>query len=155
MKILFLDFDGVLNHVDWLSTADHAWGSMQLDPSRVALVQAIVDRTDAKIVISSTWRLYHKLDELRTFLAERGFRGEVIDRTPDLYHQKHDRVRGDEIQDWLDRHPEVESYVILDDDSDMSTVAHRLVKTTFEEGLTEADVELAVRMLETPSCRGE
>lgn len=28
-------------------------------------------------------------------------------------------LRGEEIQDWLDQHPEVEDYAILDDDSDM------------------------------------
>ena len=28
-------------------------------------------------------------------------------------------LRGEEIQDWLDNHPEVEDYAILDDDSDM------------------------------------
>jgi hypothetical protein len=30
-----------------------------------------------------------------------------------------DSIRGKEIQEWIDRHPEVEDYAILDDDSDM------------------------------------
>lgn len=40
-------------------------------------------------------------------------------RTKDLHRFDLDKVRGDEIAEWLSRHPEVTKYAIIDDDSDM------------------------------------
>jgi len=51
------------------------------------------------------------------------------------------------IQEWLNGYIKnhlVESFVILDDDEDMAHLAHRLVKTNPEVGLTAEDVERAV-----------
>jgi hypothetical protein len=60
-------------------------------------------------------------------------------------------ARGQEIQAWLDGAPrygiEVESFVILDDDSDMVHLADRLVKTSFETGLLDEHVDRAIAML--------
>lgn len=49
MKIIFLDFDGVITTV-----ASHWCLSLE----KMQLVKQIVDATDAKIVISSSWRKY-------------------------------------------------------------------------------------------------
>ena len=47
-------------------------------------------------------------------------------------------VRGHEIQEWLDKHPEVTRYAILDDDSDMlPEQMPNFFKTTFQNGLIE------------------
>ena len=55
--------------------------------------------------------------------------------------------RGREIQLWLQQHPEVDSFVILDDDADMDNLIDRLVQTEIETGLTEQDADRAIELL--------
>ena len=57
------------------------------------------------------------------------------------------RSAGDEIASWLHGRPEVESFVVLDDDSDMTAVQDRHVKTSFDGGLLDEHVERAIQML--------
>ncbi len=49
----------------------------------------------------------------------------------------YDSTRGNEIQEWLDRHPEVEKYAILDDDIDMlHTQMPNFFKTNWSTSVT-------------------
>ena len=136
MKIIFLDIDGVLNSGDYMSALyslrdRHNIGSTKdeygqlFDPRCVAYLDFIIRETDAKIVISSTWRR-NGLSILKEMWEMRGLPGEVIDITPlttdgDIveryYHP--DADRGYEIQEWLNNHTGITSHVILDDNSDM------------------------------------
>jgi hypothetical protein len=80
------------------------------------------NETDTKICISSTWK--HNFgdkgyvstpEKWEDALVKLGFKeGTYVGITGDRR-----TLRGDEIKDWLDKHPEVEDYAILDDDSDM------------------------------------
>jgi hypothetical protein len=151
VKIVFLDFDGVLNHRAWLR--EH-WlrecpgevivsGKLALDPAAIQRVNRILRKTGARVVVSSAWRLLHSLDELRELLALRGFHGQVIDATPYIDEEP----RGLEIRAWLDAHPEVTAFVALDDATDMDPVRERWVQTTFEHGLQDEHVERAVALL--------
>lgn len=57
-------------------------------------------------------------------------------------------VRGHEIQAWLDKHPEVEKYAILDDDSDMlPEQMPNFFKTTFQNGLLEETMYKVIKHL--------
>jgi 16S rRNA C1402 (ribose-2'-O) methylase RsmI len=142
VNVIFLDFDGVLNDRKWLSRE----GSRDdVDPERVKLLNWLVRATDAKIVISSTWRILHTLEELRTILDRAGFIGEVIDVTPGG-----GGVRGPQIQEWIDTNKFKGQFVILDDDSDMEHLMDKLVKTKFERGLQPAEVKAAIAMLTSP-----
>ena len=47
MKAIFLDFDGVI------TTLESKW---RLSPPHMEIVKKIIDKTGAKIVISSSWR---------------------------------------------------------------------------------------------------
>jgi len=158
MKFVFLDIDGVLvNHQSW---HDRKWRHANAHPGCVAALNRIIAETDARIVVSSTWRLDTKLADLREIINRRfGVNGPIIAKTPRLLTETwHEgklgsivlaAERGDEIGTWLlnyHRHP-VESYVILDDDSDMGRHKHRLVQTKFDEGLTMAHAERAIAML--------
>jgi len=149
MKVIFLDFDGVLNHENWYerryksikSGECEASTESDIDPESVENLNYIIRETGAKVVVSSTWRLGHTTEELGNILKECGFVGEVIDKTPRIIYKHNDSTyvidRGVEIKHWLkdkgfqrinwskDRQKEwidksdVENYVILDDDSDM------------------------------------
>jgi len=151
MKILFLDVDGVLINRKVLM-AKHAAAKLTPDvrvfdyPDSVCvkLVNEILEKTGAKIVVSSCWRIGRTTEELVTLFESWGITpGAVIDRTINNW----DWVRGQEIQEWLDRHPEVESFVIVDDDSDMAHLLPRLVKTKFEPGLQRVDADKAIALL--------
>ena len=123
MKVIFLDFDGVLNLIP---QGHDDYGGI-FHPEFVDNLGRIIEETDAKLVISSSWR-HMGLERLRMMWEHRGYPGEIIDVTPDLrWRTKEDAmelneveyVRGDEIDSWLKLHPEVTNYVILDDDDDM------------------------------------
>lgn len=121
MKVIFLDIDGVLNVY---GEGRDKYGSGFHTPL-VENLRYIIEQTDAKIVISSTWR-FNGLQEMKDMWRDRGLPGDVIDITPDKYDElvicssiDYEKVlRGHEIQYWLDTHNDIESYVIIDDDTD-------------------------------------
>lgn len=136
MKILFLDIDGVMNSMDnmYAMTALYKLNSENksrdefghlFDERCVRWLQYIVEKTNCKIVISSTWRM-SGLSVMKELWKFRNLPGEVIDITPtscnaelvELYAEER-ADRGYEIQEWLNKHPEVETYCIVDDDGDM------------------------------------
>jgi HAD domain in Swiss Army Knife RNA repair proteins len=139
MNIIFLDFDGVLNDRKWL-VRDGARDD--LDPERVKLLNWLVRATEAKIVISSSWRILHPLEELQLILDRAGFLGEILGVTPGG-----GGVRGTQIQRWIDSNNFKGQFVILDDDSDMEHLMDRLVKTNFETGLQPQHVKSAIALL--------
>ena len=72
MRVLFLDFDGVLNSESWMLAHPQANFLRALDRSAVALLAEIVSRTQARIVVSSSWRRMYSLNALREVLVEGG-----------------------------------------------------------------------------------
>jgi methionine--tRNA ligase beta chain len=121
MKTIFLDIDGVLN-VDY---ADRDQFGHIFRDEYVQNLKEIIEKTGAKIVISSTWK-DKGIERMLSLWKERNLPGEIIDVTPDCVDVceatnivYYDQVkRGHEIKLWLDRHPEVTQYVILDDIQD-------------------------------------
>jgi len=149
MRVLFLDIDGVLNSKPYFIERGPGWmidreQADDIDPAAVRLLNTLIARTGAAIVISSTWR-YFGQQAVTEMLKARGLEGAVIGVTPRSEHG----VRGREIQQWLaNADAPIESFVILDDDSDMEHLMPRLVRTSFERGLLPADVERAVALFE-------
>ena len=85
MKVIFLDVDGVLNDQMWL----HLLMDSEIDEVRVARLAEIVKATDAKIVLSSSWRvLVDELDDTDMYIWDdfvnklRKFGLKIYDRTP-------------------------------------------------------------------------
>jgi hypothetical protein len=92
-----------------------------------------------------------------------GFIGKVIDKTPVWKEYKNEigtttinelthfweHERGNEIKMWLDKHPDVESFVILDDEiSDIFPVfPHNYIRTTMERGFHEGLIQEAIDKL--------
>ena len=151
MRIVFLDFDGVLNSSRYIAWDEALFTSSQIDPQAVALVNELLVRTDAKVVVSSSWRLIHTDEALSALLTERGFTGELVGTTPRLHRTGEGipRGRGDEIRAWLDEQRErVEGFVVLDDDdSGMRPVAEHLVLTNPTVGLLTSDLERACELI--------
>jgi len=127
-----------------------------IDPALVGLLNDLLNRTGAKVVVSSTWRKTYTVASLQRLLGYFGFSGEVIGRTPWGLPRIHSGpyatsspLRGHEIQHWIDSQPEPpSSFAILDDDTDMAHLRDRLVRTDIAVGLTRENVEEAVRLFE-------
>lgn len=139
-KILFLDFDDVLNTQENLARGE------LFDPLNVEALNVIVDRTDAEIVVTSMWRLGASASELEELLVEAGVHaaGRVIGTTPCLV----DRPRGAEIMAWLDQsRVPVGGFVILDNRSDMDVFTPYLVRTDPACGLLSEQAEEVVSRL--------
>jgi hypothetical protein len=144
MNIIFLDIDGVLN--SWKDLEFELENNPDADiyintifERPTLLLKEIINKTDAKIVLSSSWRIVH-FEKAITLLKKYGIR--IYDRTPYL-----GTIRGKEIKTWLTDNDYVDSFVILDDDADMEDLIDNLIKTNNYYGLQEEHVEQAINML--------
>lgn len=129
IKLIFLDFDGVLNSHLFYAKGRPTKIEDHIDPISVGFFNQLIQKTGAKVVVTSVWRHSRTVEELQTLLVRHGFVGEVIGKTKDLrFGVEGDCIlRGNEILCWINEHQDlIESahwdykhYVILDDDSDM------------------------------------
>lgn len=120
MKVLFLDVDGVLA----LGRLTYVDDSIPPTPIGILVeelqfktLRRIILQTGASIVLSSDWRLDPNLvDELNRTLDE-FLIPRPIDHTPfqDGEYLLFEEARTIEIKKWLDKHPEVQKFAILDD----------------------------------------
>ncbi len=120
----------------------------------------LIDKTDAKVVLSSTWRIGWKhIDvgvrdtdiakdfmELHSKLNHYGI--EFYDRTPIFDRCKYNR--GDEIKAYLDNHSNIEGYVIIDDMSGklLRPCSSHLLQTSMRKGLQIKHIEIAKTILD-------
>jgi hypothetical protein len=142
--VIFLDIDGVLAPIrQWDRYGD-------LDPACIRVLNDIVARVGADIVVSSTWRYGKTVAELQAILEAQGFAGRVVDVTPTGAPGS---GRGDEIAAWLANH-EVGGYVIIDDHGDVGELRTHLVLTQPADGLRPAHVSQVIAMLARPISGG-
>lgn len=154
MKIIFLDIDGVLN--SRIYDRKRNWNEQtDIDETRLPLLKRIVEKTGARIVLSSTWREHWSKDAalcdgdgayINSTFAKYGL--VIYDKTPDL-GRNFDRP--DEINLWLETTREtIESFVIIDDYRyDWGKLSKRFVKTNphLGLGLEEEHVQKAIEIL--------
>ena len=146
IKVIFLDVDGVLNSRKTERTTKNGYTFVGV--RHLKNLKQIVAATGAKVVLSSDWRYDrddpgHNSDflELRDELRKYGI--EFYGFTPEFLGAH----RGAEIDAWLVEHPEVESFVILDDRSDIEPNKGHWVRTTMSRGLDIKETEDAIRIL--------
>lgn len=150
VRVVFLDFDGVLNCKQYFEASpDHEDSEAgALDPLAIARLNRLLAATGALVVVSSSWRHLRSIEQLTDLLCLRGFTSTVHDKTGDAPEDGVWSQRGDEIQSWLGCHPEVTSYVVLDDHADMDAVRERFIQTdSHGGGLLDHHVERAIAML--------
>ena len=144
MKVIFLDIDGVLNTSETFKRRrkeyekSKRW-NIEIDLERVARLKYIINMTGAKIVLSSSWRLFgefkngeyisksKQLSDLLNLFNSFGIK--IYDITPHLdYGSKRDK----EIMKWL-KGKDIESFVVIDDETSflMEFVGNELIKTSF------------------------
>lgn len=162
--LIFLDIDGVLNTHE----TDPEVLCGQIHPHKVRRLNQILRATGAKIVLSSAWRyIVHRgeanlmgmewllrshgvlagrllavtrPDRLRTFTTYNG--------VPAAWPVENER--GQQIAEWLADNGGAKAYryVVIDDlDLGIITAGHPFVQTDGAVGLTDADVEDAIAIL--------
>lgn len=172
MKIIFLDIDGVLNTIQTFIDINREYQitgekRIEIDEFRVELLKKIIAKTDAKIILSSSWKHYFQKNNHN--IIPRSKRGkdlvkifhkyelEIYDMTPDLPNH----LREDEIEEYLISHDNIENFVIIDDDTYPLTkfIGSNIIKTSFTDdgemiknmdqcqGLCEEDIEKAITIL--------
>lgn len=105
MKIIFLDFDGVMDtaYYDHVLSKEGLPGNDSFgtvfDPNCVRNLNEIIEKTGADIVVSSSWKSFMTYKDFLDMWEYRGLPGFVTDVTPTPSIR---RNRGDEIDAWLD-----------------------------------------------------
>lgn len=154
MNIVFLDFDGCLNSTNnpirepnWKFAGSYTF----LDEILVKRLNRLIEATEAKIVISSSWRTEFSLEELQEFLIRKGLIADVIDITPILprrFSETKDSKKPLEIRTWLDDHPgEIKRYVIFDDWSgflNFDKLSRHFIYVDEIIGITEKNIDQAI-----------
>lgn len=154
IKVIFLDFDGVINSWPFKKSRPPRPANMTLeemhdrsiDKAAIGRLNVIVKHTKAVVVVSSMWRTSMSRVELRELLARNGFAGITLDKTPGESGN-----RGLQIKQWLDAtQRKVDSFVIIDDEDDFERFGRdRLVLTSYVDGgLLDEHIEPAVKILE-------
>lgn len=151
MKVIFLDVDGVLNsdeYFDKIKGLNIVGIENEVDVSKIKLLKKAIQETGAKVVISSSWRYKRNGQYLEQLLIKNGI---FPAKTPFLKNQ-----RGLEIRQWLKEHPDIEDFVIIDDeifDSYDEELMKKLIKISngngksFGKGLEQKDVEEIIKRL--------
>jgi len=143
MNIIFLDIDGVLNNYSsksngLLKEQQDTHYPLLWEPDLVEILNRIVKETEAKIVLSSTWRSFKDAYDV----IVNDMKIHISDETPDTA-----KTRGHEIQTWLDDNPFVDKFVILDDEADMDHLKSHLLQTDPKIGLTNEIADEAIERL--------
>ncbi len=157
MNVIFLDFDGVLD--------TYHYDSLEDIEKRIVILADICHKYNCKVVIEASAK--DAIDENTLEIVQGSFVNDIfelfnkhgiecIGRTPNVEKRINETSylsmwKEDEIMQYLQMHPEVEHYCIIDDDdtktmmhwkvSDLDKVRNHLVETIYysnnpdEEGL--------------------
>ena len=159
---LFLDFDGVLNGINyWHGQERSGLDILQFpfSPHNILAINQVVDQfDDLLVVITSAWRdfgFYEGYIEAK--LDQAGFNGKVW---ATLDTQEKLGNRGIAIQTWMVNngldHPDLKMCIIDDrPHRDFGWLNGYLVQTTMEKGFLYPHVALATDMLRGKSYRGD
>lgn len=164
MNVIFLDVDGVLNgsHSSWehLKMRREGIKTPNIDEDKIKILSEISNELDCKIVLSTSWKLekeyfdYEK--EAYVFNKNLAYLLDLFDKyniefigyTPNVgrYRKtinKDEMWKENDIRLYLYKHPEVEHFVVIDDETyDLKKLKDHLIITKYignsssEEGLT-------------------
>lgn len=141
MKVIFLDIDGVLNTKETYDKIYRNKGflgiyDIEIDKFRLEYLKEIIDQTDAKIVLSSSFRHFFakennkiiptNLKSKKVYDIFNCYGLEIYDTTP-----TGKQSREEEIQHWLSTRDDIESFIIIDDDPSMFyALSDKLIQTS-------------------------
>lgn len=142
MKVIFLDFDGVITS---------AYENLKVDDLCIAILKYIINKTGAKIVITSSTK-----ESVQVFgvpFVRSNLRNIYLKRLEqyDLYPYDYTPYIGSnrelEIKNYLDNHPDITEYLILDDDSVLNSFNGHQVLIDNGWGLSLKDIKNSIEIL--------
>ena len=146
MNVLFLDYDGVVNIAMWdekgkVCRFNHPSDNKVNHFQAVQWISKLCQDMDLKIVVTSSWRRH---DNWKECLINGGLR-EGIEI---LGHTSTDRWGEREvvIEEYLEEHPEIEKYLIVDDEKLIGFDGHFL-QCDLNVGFSEREYFKALNML--------
>ena len=153
MKFIFLDIDGVLATDEEFMTNRTEFRTKNPEAKElgipypfnsdcVKIFNEILEQTDAKIILSSDWRLHWNLEELDKIFKYNG-----VIKSPEATTSFSKWKMSSSLQ--LDRIKQIEQYVhyseithwVAIDDLNLSDLGDRFVRTTDNEGLKELGIK--------------
>lgn len=164
MKVLFLDHDGVI-------CLSQQWGGRfkkkgydsnpetpldirmdSFDSKAVKVLNSIIEETGCEIVVSSDWKKWGDLEQMKKMYITRGIKP-PIDLTPNMkdfdndgfgfYQWKdlYELIRVEEIKKWLEGRPEVTHWVAVDD-MNLSKLSNFVMTTRpYNEGIKQSGIK--------------
>ena len=153
MKVIFLDFDGVMDtaYYDHVLAKEGKPGNDEygiiFDPNSIQNLKHIIEMTGADIVVTSSWKYFMSYKDFLDMWEARKLPGFVTDVTPNIHGS---RLRGDEIDAWLKDCKSECQYIILDDlgaeNFNVHQIQRLLVVNPFY-GIDEDIADRAIRLL--------
>ena len=146
-KYIFLDIDGVLN-------SEHTWDQQSastISDQYLENLRKIVEETDAKLVLSSSWRVYfgENVNDPKNSLAINLVKSlakhnlKLYSSTP-FVKGEFSNERGLEIKTYIEQN-KITDYVVIDDEEFSDFKTHldmsRFVQTTFGDETTNIETE--------------
>lgn len=165
MKLIFISTDGVLSsqqHIaslcnrvqnvllkkDKSKAEDYLYNHQnQVDKSKISILNYLINKSKAEVVLTGQWRLSNSLDRLNEILKKNGAIFEAVGTTPYIYRFADGRPSNhiNELESYLDSRSKTSNapiqFVILDDRADWGAYTNHLVKVNYERGLRHFDVE--------------
>lgn len=155
-KVIFLDIDGVLNKSSFGEDTYYdkfADSDLALDQDLIANLKTLVESDDSiRIVWSSDWGVYDKeywnrwKNPIKHIESFDWMKGKVLGITPRKLSSEHFH----EIKWWLDHHPDINDYVILEDSyfpDEWFGLEHHLVRCDSAKGFDNDCLEKALMIL--------
>ena len=149
MKILFLDHQGVmrLDPVCWLTGKPEL---QEFDKTAVKNINNLIKKTDCEIVVSSDWKLWVPLEEMKDFYISQGIIKSPIGYTPDKSNEIKSiddlaRLRVEEIEQWLNDN-NVSTWVAIDD-LDLRKLKRFVFIEDAKIGMTEDSLRQLIHIL--------
>lgn len=167
-RIVFLDIDGVLqpgwnedrfnhdleqtrrdmaekfNDEAYLKLDEYDIGAVLYDWDEDALknLRTLLTYKEVAIVLSTGWKIGRSYEDMLRLFRIHDLDKYIIGMTPDVreYHKE------TEIQAYLDEHPEVTHYIVLDDEDFSEYFPHNVVRTSHT--FKDKDREKAMEILE-------
>lgn len=145
MRVIFLDFDGVLHAVPGIPTGRIAHGKPVLRAVRVPLFgwlpilsELLLPHPDVSVIVHLSWRVFHSPDEVREMLGELGER--FVGCAPP-------GERWACIRAALDADPRITNFLVLDDAADelVDAPPQRVVLCDPYRGLSDLQVQERIR----------
>lgn len=161
MKVIFLDIDGVLNtqetFIKWKEKYKKTGiYDLEIDEYRIKYLKDIIDRTKAKIVLSSSWRYFFKKEN--NLIIPKNSEGvelcEMLKKYDieiyDITKKNEYLTREEQIKAWINEN-NADSFIVIDDEK---LDIENQIKTNFYLennggliGLCEEHIDQAVNLL--------